>query len=233
MLNFNLEESANKIKGLEMVPKKENGKKPRFEEYKEKKMPKEEANREMENFFAKLEEEMKDVPQEVVEAGAGKVIDLVKGKLSWAEIFNVSPEMMKQMAELGYVKFQAGRMEEAERFFKVLTVLDSKNSYFRSMLGTILQRQKRYGEAVVQFTEAIDINPLDTISLVNRGEVFMLHNWLKDAEADFKKAITLDPTNEDKWADRARMFMTQLAEIKRRRQEAKKKPKKTKEKKKK
>ena len=183
----------------------------------------EQADKDMEEFFEQLEEEMKDVPQEVIEAGAQKVVDFIKGKLSWAEIFNVSPDMMKQMAELGYLKFQAGRLEEAERFFKVLAVLDAKNSYFRSMLGTILQRQKRFGEAIVQYTEAVDLNPHDIVSLVNRGEIYMQHNWLVDAEEDFKKAISLDPQKEDKWADRARIFMKQIVEIRRRKQEAKKK----------
>lgn len=225
MLNFKVDESANKIKGLQMAPKNENNKKPKFQIFEPKKMPPEKANKEMEKFFEKLEEEMKDVPQEVVEAGAQKVVDFIKGKLSWAEIFNVSSDMMKQMTELGYLKFQAGRLEEAERFFKVLSVLDGKNSYFRSMLGTILQRQKRFGEAVVQYTEAIDLNPNDIVSLVNRGEIFMQHNWMNDAEADFKKAISLDPQREDKFAERARVFMKKLDEIKKRRQEAKAKKK--------
>lgn len=233
MLNLGYKETVNEIKGLAMGPTDKEGKRPRFEVHEPKEMPREEADREMEEFFSKLEEELKGVPQDVIEAGAQRVIDFIKGKLSWAEIFNVTPETMKQMAELGYLKFQAGRLEEAERFFKVLAILDSKNSYFRSMLGSILQRQKRYGEAVVQYTEAVDLNPHDIVSLVNRGEIFMQHGWLNDAEADFSKAVSLDPKKENKWGNRARLFMAQITEIRKRRKEAKKGQEKEKEGKKK
>jgi len=204
-----------------MEPKDKDEKKPRFEPFEPKEMPREEANKKMEEFFSELERELKDVPQEVIEAGAQRVVDFIKGKLSWAEIFNISPEMMKQMVELGYIKFQAGRLEEAERFFKVLTILDVKNSYFHSMLGSILKQQKRYGEALVRFTEAISLNPVDIVSIVNRGEIFMKHGWLADAEADFTKAVALDPKAEDKWANRARIFLKQIEQIRKRRKAAK------------
>ena len=230
MLNWSTKETVNKIEGLAMAPSdNEKNKKPEFKAHEFEKMDPKEADAEMEKFFAELEKKMKDVPEEVVEAGAQKVVDLIKGKLSWAEIFNITPEMMKQMVELGYLKFQAGRLEEAERFFKVLCVLDARNHYFRSMLGSILQRQKRYAEAIVQYTEALGLNPNDIVSIVNRGEIYLQHGWIPDAEADFKKAISLDPKKEDKWADRARVLLHQITEIRKRRkaleEEAKKKAK--------
>lgn len=207
-----------------MKPRDPNGKKPKFDVYIPKEMPRAEADRKMEEFFQQLEAEMKDVPEEVIKAGAERVVDFIKGKLSWAEIFNISPDTMKQMVELGYVKFQAGRFDEAERFFKVLSILDSKNSYFRSMLGTILQRQKRFGEAVVQYTEAIDLNPHDIVSLVNRGEIYIQHGWITDAEADFAKAISIGDKEDDKWVNRARLFVSRLTELKKHRSVAKKRP---------
>lgn len=207
-----------------MAPKNDNNKKkekPTFDVFEQVPVDKDVANAEMEKFFTELEQELKGVPQEVVKAGAEKVIDFIKGKMTWGEIFNVSPQMMKQMAELGYIKFQAGRLEEAERFFKVLSILDSRNSYMRSMLGSILQRQKRYGEAVVQYTEAIDLNPNDIVSFVNRGEIFMQHGWFNDAMLDFTKAADLDPEKENKWSNRARLLIKQIEEIRKRRKEAK------------
>jgi tetratricopeptide (TPR) repeat protein len=219
MLNLRSKETTSELEGLAMVAKKENGGRPDFEIHEPAEMSPEEAKKEMEEFFGRLEEELKVVPQEVIQEGAQKVLDFIKGKSSWADIFNVTPETMKQMVELGYLKFQAGRLEEAERFFKVLSVLDTGNGYFRSMLGTILQRQRRFGEAIVQYTEALDLNPHDTVSLVNRGEIYLQHGWLNDAEDDFTKAISLDPKKEDKSANRARVFMSKVQEIRRRRRE--------------
>lgn len=222
MVDSKVEKSVNEIEGLEMVPKNSPGpqKRPKFEEHIPKKMDREEANKEMDEFFVKLEEELKDVPKEVIEHGAKKVIDFIKGKMTWGEIFNINPKMMKKITEIGYMKYQAGRLEEAERFFKVLSILDSRNSYFKSMLGSILQRQKRYGEAVAHFSDAIELNPNDIISLVNRGEILMNHGWLNDAESDFEKASSLDPAKENKWANKARLLLKKVLVLKQRKQTA-------------
>jgi tetratricopeptide (TPR) repeat protein len=184
------------------------------------KMSPEEANREMEKFFTELEEHLKEVPEEEIKAGAEKVMDFIKGELSWGELFDLSPELLFQMAEYGMTQFKVGRYDDAERVFKVLTVLDWENSYYHSVMGSILQRQKRYGEAIVEYGEAIELNPYDITSLTNRGEIFMLHGLAEDAKADFKKAVELDPEGEDKWANRARML---LLEMERQRMEKEKK----------
>ena len=173
-------------------------------------MTREEADAEMERFFAALEERTKDVPKEEIERGAKKVKDFIDGKIGWAELFNFTPEMLFQMAEYGFMQFKQGRYEDAERIFKVLTVLDWNNAYYHSVMGSILQRQKRYGEAIAEYTQAIELDPNDIVSYTNRGEIFMQHGLAEDAEADFAKAVELDPSGESKFANRARMLAGQL-----------------------
>lgn len=173
-------------------------------------MSREEADAQMEQFFKQLEEQLKGVPQEELERGNKKIRDYIEGKIGWAELFNFTPEMLYQMAEFGYMQFKQGRYHDAERVFKVLTVLDWNNHYYHSMMGSILQRQKRYGEAIAEYTQAIELFPQDVIALTNRGEIFLLHNLLEEAEVDFKKAVAQDPKKENKWANRARMLLSQL-----------------------
>ncbi|MDO8526334.1 MAG: hypothetical protein Q7T03_01445 [Deltaproteobacteria bacterium] len=170
----------------------------------------EEATAEMEQFFVALEERLKNVPPEVIEAGAEKIKGFLEGKVGWGEVFNFTPEQIEQMAEIGYTHFKVGRYQDAERFFKVLTILDWDNYYYHSMLGSILQRQKRDGEAIVEYSQALESQPNDIVSLTNRGEIFMKHGWMQNANQDFEKAISLDPKGENKWANRARILKTQL-----------------------
>lgn len=206
-----------------MAGKKEiRPKRPRFEWKEPEPMSPEEADREMEAFFAKLKEELKDVPESVIKSGADRFISFLKGELSWAEIFNLPPDMIKKMIEYGYMQFQAARYEEAERFFKVLTILDWNNSYYHSMMGSILQRQKRYGEAMAEYTVAIELNPNDIVSLTNRGEIYLQHNKLDEAEADFLKAVSLDETKENKWANRARVLLLKIKAARERRKKGSK-----------
>lgn len=176
----------------------------------EKVLEKGEADRHMEEFLKQLEEHLKDVPEEEIRAGAEKMRDFIKGKLSWAELFNFTPEMLFQMAEYGLTQFKVGRLQDAERVFKVLTILDWDNAYYHSVMGSILQREKRYGEAIAEYEQALELDPDDITSLTNRGEIYMQHGLIDEAKIDFEKAIALDPKGEDKWANRARMLMVEI-----------------------
>ncbi len=173
-------------------------------------MSREEADEKMKHFFASLEEQFKDVPEAEIERGFKKIQSFIDGKINWAELFNFTPEMLFQMAEYGFTQFKRGRFPEAERVFKVLTVLDWNNGYYHSVMGSILQRQQRYGEAIAEFTQAIELDGEDIVSHTNRGEIFLRHGLLDEAEADLLHAAELDPEGADKFAARARMLLKEV-----------------------
>lgn len=173
------------------------------------KIPLPEAD-EWEAFFAELEGRLKNIPPAEIEAGAKKIEDFIQGKIGWNEVFNFTPQQMHQMAEQGYLHFKYGRYQDAERFFKVLTILDWDNFYYHSMLGSILQRQKRDGEAIVEFSQAIETNGNDLLSLTHRGEIFMKHGWVKDATRDLEKAVALDTGGKGLATQRAKVLLEQL-----------------------
>lgn len=175
-------------------------------------LSKEEAEAEFSRFMATLEKEYGVLPDEVLNFGAQRVVDFIQGKLSWAEIFNIPKEMIKQMVEYGYLQFQMGRYEEAERFFKVLTVLDWNNSAYHSMMGSILQRQKRFGEAIASYTEALRLNPTDAVSLTNRAEIYFAHGVLEKADADCDQVLMMTLPDDDKWKKRAQLIKVQIIE---------------------
>lgn len=177
-------------------------------------MTREDAKKEMSKFIERLEKDLKDTPKELMEIGSKRAIDFIKGNISWSEMFNLPKNMVRDMVEYGYLQFQTGRYEEAERFFKMLTVMDWNNSYFHSMMGSILQRQKRFGEAIAEYSEAVKLNPNDVVSLTNRGEIYMQHKLFDDAVADFDKAIALDPKKENKFANRSRVLKAQIEMVK-------------------
>lgn len=173
----------------------------------------EEADAEIKRFFEQIEEELKDVPQSVIEEGAHRVVDFLKGELSWAEIFNIPVETLQQIAEFGYMQYQAGRMEEAERFFKVLTMLNWNNSHFHSMLGVVYQQQKRPGEAITEYTQALETNPDDGLSLTNRAQIFLQYGWFEQARNDLVQALAIAVTGEQKWRARAKGLQGRLQQL--------------------
>lgn len=168
------------------------------------------TNEEVEQFISTLEDEFKDIPDAIVKEGAQSVLDYLKGKKTLAQMFNVTPEMMRFMIEQGFVQFKTGRYEDAERVFKVLTFLDWNNPFFHSVHGSVLQRQKKYGEAVASFSEAIKLNPKDIVSLVSRAEVFLIHGHIQYAQFDLDEALKCTDINEPKWIERAKSMKERI-----------------------
>ncbi len=169
------------------------------------------ADEKVDQFIALLEDEFKDIPEVIVKEGAQSVLDYIKGKRTLAQMFNITPEMLRFMVEQGFNQFKTGRYDDAARVFKVLTYLDWNNAYMHSMHGTVLQKQKKYGEAVAEYTEAIKLNPKDVVSLVNRAEIFLIHGHIPFAQFDLNQVLACTDVNEPKWIERAKAMKERIA----------------------
>lgn len=169
------------------------------------------ADKKIDQFISTLEVEFKDVPETIIKEGAESVLDYLKGKRTLAQMFNITPEMMKFMIEQGFNQFKTGRYEDAARVFRVLTFLDWNNSYMHSMHGAVLQQQKKYGEAVAEYSEAIKLNPKDVVSLVNRAEILLIHGQIPFAQHDLDEALKCTDIGEPKWVERAKSMKERIS----------------------
>lgn len=164
----------------------------------------------VDQFVSQLETEFKLVPEEIIREGAQSVLDYIKGKKTLAQMFNITPDMMKFMVEQGYNQFKTGRYDDADRVFRVLTFLNWNNTAFHSMRGSILQKQKKYGEAVAEYSEAIKQNPKDIVSLVNRAEIFLVHGHIPYAHHDLDEALKCTDIGEAEWIERAKSMKERI-----------------------
>ncbi len=128
-------------------------------------------------------------------------------KISMAELKGISREQLFQLSEAGYVKFKHGRLDEAEKIFQALILLDHRNAYFHGMMGAVHQKLGRPIESIMEYTQAIKINAKDISALVNRGELYLRHKNYRKAAEDFRSAILLDMSGANIWANRARSLV--------------------------
>jgi predicted Zn-dependent protease len=128
-------------------------------------------------------------------------------RVSLAELKGISRDQLFQLAEAGFVKFKHGRMDEANKIFQGLILLDHRNAYFHSMMGAVHQKMNRPIEAIMEYTQAIKINPKDSASYVNRGEIYLRHKNYRKAAEDFRSSILLDLSGSNLWANRARSLV--------------------------
>lgn len=168
----------------------------------------------LEALTEQLKAELAKVPAEKLEEARGQVKEFLEGDMKWAALMSWTPEQLHEAAKEGYRQYDSGQYDKAEVIFKGLTVLDPDNFYYHQMLGACYQQQKKFPESIVEYSIAIDLKPDDITSVTNRGEVYFTLKIWDLAEHDFDEAIRLDPKEQDRWANRARMLKKKLVGIK-------------------
>lgn len=141
---------------------------------------------------------LRDVPQEQKQKTYEDFFRFIDGELTWAEMNGISPKAQKVLARVAYMHFKRREYETAETMFRGLAMLDHSNWYFRAALGAVYQRQKRYEDAVQEYSAALDLKPGEPSALVNRGECLMMMRDFDGAESDLQKInrLGLDPGNK-------------------------------------
>lgn len=136
--------------------------------------------------------------------------DFLNNKVSLAELRGVSRQKLFRLAEAGHIKFRYGRVEEAEKIFEALLLLDHRNAYFHAVMGAIHQKKGRIVQSIVEYSKALQINVKDVASFVNRGEIFLRNRDYRRAAEDLRSAILLDTSGRNLWANRARSLVIAL-----------------------
>jgi len=139
------------------------------------------------------------------------VIDLLykfmTNQLSYAQLAGIPQKDLYALSEVGHVKLKHGRLDEAKKIFECLVKIDHKNPFYHSCLGSVAQKSGKFVDAVYEFGEALKLKKDDTASLVNRGEIYLIHKNFKKAAEDFRSAILLDPLGKNRHANRARSLV--------------------------
>lgn len=134
----------------------------------------------------------------------------VSGDLTWAEVRHVPRRLLKELAKIGYFKFQSGDYKGAEILFKGLAIIDHNNWYYRSALGAVYQKQGLYEAAIDEYTVALQIKDDEATSLVNRGECLMRVGDLDSALEDFTAVTTIVIDPDSPWRKRAEILTRKI-----------------------
>jgi len=128
-------------------------------------------------------------------------------RISLAELKGIKRDELYRFSEAGFIKFKHGRLDEAEKIFQALIVLDHRNGYFHAMMGAVHQKRGRPIEAIMEYSQAIKLSPKDVSAYVNRGELYLRHRNYRKAAEDFRNAILQDMSGVNLWANRARSLV--------------------------
>ena len=95
--------------------------------------------------------------------------------------------------------FQSGNLDSADFMLKRVLQVDSKNLPALHILGLIKILQSNYKEAADYLARAVRIHPSDASIHYNLAKALSDSGNDNDALVHHKKAVTLDPNNQNAW----------------------------------
>lgn len=155
---------------------------------------------------ARLEEYLQNLPAQERDEQVRLIQKYVAGEMTWAEIKNVPQSLLKQLARVAYARYKVGDLKTAELLFKCLSIVDHQNWYYRSALGTILQKQSQFEAAVEEFNLVQELYPNEVTSLVNRGICWAKLKEYDLAMEDFSRVSELSLDINHPWVKKARLL---------------------------
>lgn len=123
----------------------------------------------------------------------------LEGQISLGAAAEWNKDEIRIISEIAYSLAQQGRYSEAVVIFEGLLAIAPATAYFQSALGAINLRLKNYSKAIEHLDAALKIESNDVVSLVNRGEAYLLTREIEKARVDLDKALQVaarQPKNE-------------------------------------
>lgn len=108
----------------------------------------------------------------------------IEGNVTLGAAAQWSADEIRLVSELGYALAEQGRNNEAIAIFEGLVALAPATVYFDSALGALWLREKNYERAIFYLNKAIDSDPDNIPTRVNRGEAFLQLGELEKARLD-------------------------------------------------
>lgn len=102
--------------------------------------------------------------------------------------------------------FQAGRLDEAERYFKQLLAREPRHLGALNILGVLLASQHKYAQAEPYLREALSIQASSDSTLSNYGIVLKGLGRSEDALKSFSSALAINPNAPDTWNNRGIVY---------------------------
>lgn len=137
----------------------------------------------------------------------------VLGEITWAELTGLTMQDAYAFAEIAFNLFEQGKYDQAQTIVEGLVISNPYDGYFHSLLGSIYGRKGMHEEAQEEYSIALELNPNDLASHVNRAEILLQHGEIEKALMDLKHAVELDPKGEQPFGIRARALAQATASV--------------------
>lgn len=109
------------------------------------------------------------------------------------EILKHDPENLVILTNLAVIRFQQGRLEEAEYLFNRALQIAPDDAYIHATVGIIYFKQDRIDDAIGELTRSLKLNPDNAEARNYLGLACWKKGWCSAAEQELRHAIELQP----------------------------------------
>ncbi len=119
------------------------------------------------------------------------------------------PNNLVALSNLGVVRYQQGRFDEAEESLRKAAAAAPNDSKSRALLGIIYFRKGRLDDAFSELTRAVALDPRNAEAHNYLGITLSEKTWTAAAEQEIRKAIELNPQYADAHFNMAVLYAKQ------------------------
>jgi len=134
----------------------------------------------------------KSVPKSLEEETAELLWEAVISGATLKEIQGVPDSVMESIYAHAYKFYQIGRLDDAETFFRFLTLYDAYHSDYLMGLAATLQQKKQYQSAIDSYQLARALAKEDYRPLLYTGQCYLFLKNKEQARASFTSLIESD-----------------------------------------
>lgn len=137
-----------------------------------------------------------------------EVSDVLLDGATFKEIHGIPESTMQGIYAFAYEFYQQGKLQEAETFFRFLSIYDFYNADYVMGLAAVYQLKKNYEKAVELYALAFMLAKKDYRPLFYAGQCNLLMNKASAALSCFES--TVNGTDDEALKRRAEVYLTTL-----------------------
>jgi Flp pilus assembly protein TadD len=112
-------------------------------------------------------------------------------------VLGLEPNNVLALSNLGVIRYQQGRVDEAEQALRKATALAPNDAASRALLGVIFFRKGTLEEAFSELTRAVALDPRNAEAHNYLGITLSEKGWTAAAENEIRRALELNPQYAD------------------------------------
>jgi Flp pilus assembly protein TadD len=148
-----------------------------------------------------------DLLNEARAAAALKDYDTAASR--YEQVLTREPGNVTALSKLGAIRFQQGKLDEAEQLLNKAVTAAPNDSESRSLLGIVYFRTGKLDDAFDELTRAVALDPRNAEAHNYLGITLNEKGWGAAAEEEMRRAIEIDPQYADAHFNLAVMYAKQ------------------------